>query len=403
MSRLTGSDILGSQRDKLGNALEDQMRRQLAPDSRKSDRPLRRFSTREVADITLRMNYNTFRHHLKSIEGMPEGELEPGNRRSFSLEEVHEIQKILAKNGKLPQKSLPWKMDGEQTSVILTYNLKGGVSKTTLAANLAQFLACRGFRVCLVDLDPQSSLSDLFDVRADLDDIPSIYDVLKYDTEEEQSLAAAEVLQATYFPNIDILPGSISLTEFEYETAQAAARGVPFFRRLHDKLEPIHFAYDVILFDTPPHLSFSVIAAIYASTGMLIPLSAGMLDVVSLEKFLDLASSTIESIEGADPDKKFDFVRYVLTRYQPSDPAQLQLSSFLRHTLGEAMLASDMLSSTAIADAGNTMNPLLEIDPSEFTRKTYDRIFESLHGIARELEAEIMVARGRYASIREAM
>ena len=100
MSRLTGSDILGSQRDKLGNALEDQMRRQLAPDSRKSDRPLRRFSTREVADITLRMNYNTFRHHLKSIEGMPEGELEPGNRRSFSLEEVHEIQRILAKNGK---------------------------------------------------------------------------------------------------------------------------------------------------------------------------------------------------------------------------------------------------------------------------------------------------------------
>jgi chromosome partitioning protein len=120
-----------------------------------------------------------------------------------------------------------------------------------------------------------------------------------------------------------------------------------------------------------------------------------MLDVVSLVKFTDLASVTLDSIEKVVPDKEFDFMRLVLTRYSPHDAAQLQLSSFLRAALGNRMLRTDFLSSTAIADAGNTMNPLLEVEPSSFNRKTYDRILESIQGIVHELEDEIMRARGR--------
>ena len=400
MRDLLGSETLGSFSDALDEALRLQASKLHAPDSRKSDKGLRRFTIREMADIAFRMNYNTLRHHLKTIEGLPEGIMEPGNRRTFSLEEIHEIQAALFEAGKIPDDLFPGKFEGESTSKLLVYNLKGGVSKTSTAANLSQFLALRGFKVLLVDLDPQASLSDLFDIQADLDGIPSIYDVLRYEEQAngETRVPIADAIQATYFPNIDILPGSISLTEFEYETASAAAKGIPFYSRISDALSLVEDAYDVVLFDTPPHMSFCVIAALYASNSMLIPLSAGMLDVVSLVKFLDLASSTLESIEGVDPAKRFEFVRILLTRYSPNDPAQLQLSSFLRNTLGAAMLNTDFLASTAIADAGNTMNPLLEVDPSSFTRKTYDRILESLHGIALEIEREIMVARGRIGS-----
>lgn len=397
MRELLGSATLGNFSEALDEALRQQASRLHAPDSRKSDKGLRRFTIREMADIAFRMNYNTLRHHLKAIEGLPEGEMESGNRRTFSLEEIHEIQQRLYEAGKISNDMYPGKHEGDETTKILCYNLKGGVSKTTCSANLAQFLAMRGFKVLIVDLDPQASCSDLFDIQADLDNIASIYDVLRY---EEQSsgdarVPIADAIQATYFPNIDIIPGSISLTEFEYETATAAAQGIPFYSRISDALSVVEDAYDVVIFDTPPHMSFCVIAALYASNAMLIPLSAGMLDVVSLVKFLDLASSTLESIEGVDPDKRFDFVRLLLTRYSPNDPAQLQLSSFLRNTLGNSMLNTDFLNSTAIADAGNTMNPLLEVDPSSFTRKTYDRILESLHGIAMEIEREIMIGRNR--------
>lgn len=397
MAELLGSEALKGLSDALDEALRLQQSRLLSPDHRKSDKPLRRFTIREMADLAFRINYNTLRHYLKTFDDLPEGIMEPGNKRTYSLEEVHAIQQRLYEEGKIPDALYPGKLEGERTAKLLCYNLKGGVSKTSTVANLAQFLALRGFKVLIVDLDPQASCSDLFDVQADLDDIPSIYDVLCYEDVEEgiQPIPMADAVQATYFDNIDIVPGSISLTEFEYETASAAARGVPFYSRISDALSTIEDAYDVVLFDTPPHMSFSVIAALYAANSMLIPLSAGMLDVVSLVKFLELASGTLASIEDVAPYKRFDFVRILLTRYSPSDPAQLQLSSFLRMVLGQTMLKTDFLSSTAIADAGNTMSPLLEIEPSDFTRKTYDRILESLQGIALEIEAEIMEARGR--------
>lgn len=397
MADLLGSETLKGFSDALDEALRLQQAKLLSPDNRKSDKPLRRFTIREMADLALRVNYNTLRHYLKTYEDLPQGIMEPGNKRTFSLEEVHEVQRMLFEKGKIPPALYPEKQAGEATTVLLTYNLKGGVAKSSTVVNVAEFLALRGYKILVIDLDPQASCSDMFDVQTDLDDLPSIYDVLRYDDPEHGEFAQpmAEVIRATYFPNIDIVPGSISLTEFEFETAINAAKGVPFYTRLTDALAPVIDAYDIVMFDTPPHMSFSVIAAIYASNAMLIPLSAGMLDVVSLVKFLELASGTLVSIEGVDETKRFDFIRILLTRYSPSDSAQQQLSAFLRYVLDKTMLSTDFLSSTAIADAGNTMNPLLEVEPGDFTRKTYDRILESLHGIALEVEGEILKARGR--------
>lgn len=394
---ILGSERLSGLRNTLDDALRLQSERLLAPDTRKSDRELRRFTIREMAELCLKMNYNTVRRYLKTIEGLPEGILESGNRRTFSLEEIHEIQARFYQEGKISDETWPHKLPGEGTTKLLVYNLKGGVSKTSTVANLSQFLAVRGFRVLVVDVDPQASCSDLFDIQADLDDLPSVYDVIKYGNEEGPPVPISEAIQATYFPNIDVLPGSLNLTEFEYETALAARQGMPFHTRFADALRIIEDSYDIIIFDTPPHMSFSVISAMYAASAMLVPLSAGMLDVVSLVKFLELASETLDSIEGERKDiaHRYEFIRLLLTRYAPGDPAQLQLSSFLRNTLGEDMLRSDFLSSTAIADAGNTMNPLLEVDPGSFTRKTYERIFDSLSGIAGEIEEEVMRARGR--------
>lgn len=185
MRELLGSATLGDFSEALDKALRVQASRLHAPDSRKSDKALRRFTIREMADIAFRMNYNTLRHHLKTIEGLPEGIMEPGNRRTFSLEEIHEIQQRLYEAGKIADEMFPGKRDGDETTKLLCYNLKGGVSKTTCSANLAQFLAMRGFKVLIVDLDPQASCSDLFDIQADLDEIPSIYDVLRYEDQSD--------------------------------------------------------------------------------------------------------------------------------------------------------------------------------------------------------------------------
>jgi chromosome partitioning protein len=395
MQPVRGSEALRAYSDTIREALTRQSARLLAPDTRKSDKELRRLSVRETADA-LRINYNTLRHHLKNIEGMPEGRLEPGNRRTFSVEEIHDIQKMLYDAGKIPDSLYPRKSDNDLPATIAIYNLKGGVSKTSLTSNLAEFLAVRGYRVLLIDLDPQGSLSDLFDVKADIDNIPSIYDVLKDDSPE----AITKVIVPTYFPNIDIVPGSLDMTEFEFETSasfrMSSDERTPWHRKISNALELVRDYYDVILFDTPPHMSFAVLSAVYASNGLLVPVSAGMLDVVSLEKFLDLGAATLEVIEKVEDEKHFDFIRFILTRYSPHDQAQLQLSSFLRSQLGPAMLKTDFLNSAAIGDGSNAMQPIMELGPQAAgTRKTYDRIFECLQNITHEMEEEIMATWGR--------
>jgi len=403
-ARLLASEQLMKFSSIIDTALSQQRELLYAPDTRKSDKPLRPFSVREVSHA-LKVKYNSLRQYLNSVEGMPAGTLESGNRKFFSAEEINDIQAVLYREGKIGDERYPRRKPGDPQARLVVYNLKGGVSKTSLSVNLAQFLALRGYRILAIDLDPQASFSDMFDIQADLDNQPSVYDVLRYadPVTGEGPIPITEAIQATYVPNIDIVPGSMSMTEFEYETSASFRQngdGTPFHRRIADALDMVDDYYDLVLFDTPPHMSFAVISAVFAATGMLIPLSAGMLDVVSLAKFLELAASTMQVVEQHQ-DKRYDFIRFVLTRYSASDPAQLQLSSFLRTHLGTSMLNHDFVSSTAIADAGNTMNPLLELDPASFNRKTYDRIFESLCGIADEIDAEIMQSWGRKPFIRE--
>lgn len=395
MAGIIGSKQLRIYSNTIRDALSRQSARLFAPDERKSEKPLRRFSVRESADA-LRMNYSTLRHHLSQLEDAPEGRLEAGNRRTFTVEEIHEIQGKLYQAGKIPLSLYPRKSEGDETTKIVVYNLKGGVAKTSLTANLAEFLALRGFRVLVIDLDPQGSLSDLFDLKVDAYGLPSIYDVLRYD----DPAPITDAIQATYFPNIDMIPGSMEMSEFEYETSADFMRGsgssTPWHLRVTNALRLVDDYYDVVLFDTPPHMSFAVISAVVSATGLLIPVSAGMLDVVSLEKFLDLGSNTLQVVENSQAGKAYDFIRFIMTRYNPNDHAQLQLSSFLRSQLGSAMLQTDFLQSAAIGDGTNTMQPLLELGPSGVgTRKTYERIYECIRGISHEIEADIMTSWGR--------
>ena len=389
-----GAQDLRRDGDALDKALEEHKMSFLSPRKRKTERGLRSFSLREAAGF-MKMNYNSLRNYLKKLEGAPQGEMLTGNRRIFTLEEIHVIQEKLFEAGKIPLSNYPRRLPGEPMSLISIANLKGGVSKTTTAASIAARLAASGMRCLVIDVDGQSSISDLFDVKPDVDGVPSVYDVIKYDS----PVPITKAIQPTYFPNIDILAGSLSMSEFEFETSATYMDGrhkdMPWHTRFKTALRLVEDRYDVVLFDTPPHLSFSVLAALHASNGLIIPLSSSMLDAVSLMKFINLAADALEIIEGRNQGHGFSFIRYLITRHSPQDGPQLQLASFLRTHLGERMMKTALLHSTAMLDVTNTMDLMIEVPPGDFNRKTYERIMESLDGIADEVEADIMRFWGR--------
>ena len=120
-----------------------------------------------------------------------------------------------------------------------------------------------------------------------------------------------------------------------------------------------------------------------------------MLDVMSMCQFLLMTSNLLGVVAEAGGDMSYDWMRYVVTRYEPGDGPQNQMVSFMRSMFGDHVLNHPVLKSTAISDAGITKQTLYEVEKSQFTRSTYDRAMESLNSVNGEIEALVQQAWGR--------
>jgi len=277
-------------------------------------------------------------------------------------------------------------------------NFKGGSGKTTTSAHLAQYLALRGYRVLAIDLDPQASLSALFGHQPELDvgENETIYGAIRYDEERRD---ITEVVRATYTPNLHIIPGNLELMEFEHETPKALSKRTNnnsmFFARIGLCLEDIESAYDIVVIDCPPQLGFLTLSALCAATAVLITVHPQMLDVMSMSQFLHMTGDLLDVVEQAGGTMDYDWMRYLITRFEPNDGPQSQMAGFMRSIFGNRVLDNTMLKSTAISDAGLTKQTMYEVDRSQFTRGTYDRALESLTAVNGEIENLIKQTWGR--------
>jgi len=109
-----------------------------------------------------------------------------------------------------------------------------------------------------------------------------------------------------------------------------------------------------------------------------------------------LASETIKAVEEAiGRQVSWDFVKFLITRYEPSDGPQTQMAGYLRSVLVNQVMTEPMLKSTAISDAGMTQQTIYEVDPSQLIRKTLDRALTSMNAVSNELEQTIQMSWGR--------
>ena len=108
-----------------------------------------------------------------------------------------------------------------------------------------------------------------------------------------------------------------------------------------------------------------------------------------------MTSNLLGVVADAGGDMSFDWLRYLVTRYEPGDGPQNQMVSFMRQMFGEHVLNHTALKSTAISDAGLTKQTLYEVEKSLFTRATYERAMESLNAVNGEIEDLIQKAWGR--------
>ncbi|MEJ7831589.1 MAG: ParA family protein [Nocardioides sp.] len=164
---------------------------------------------------------------------------------------------------------------------------KGGVSKTSLTANLAGLAAAAGHRTLIVDLDPQGDISDdlgyFDDPRAD----------------DGQHLATSMVtgqplraLMAEVRANLDVIPGGEHLSDVKGMLLARQARAASTVDLLAKSLSPLAQGYDLVLIDTPPTDDSLQLLALTAARWLLIPTKA---DTSSIRAIQRIAMRTAET------------------------------------------------------------------------------------------------------------
>ncbi|MDE4142132.1 plasmid partitioning protein RepA [Phaeobacter gallaeciensis] len=386
-------EIILQQGELISDRLNMLRQEQYPPDAQKG---LRQFSLAEVA-YYLGVTQSTIKKlHLEG-KG-PEPETSSSGRRSYSAEQMLELRAYLDKHGRPGKRRyVPYRQPGEELHVVSVVNFKGGSGKTTTAAHLAQHLALKGHRVLAIDLDPQASLTALHGIQPELDDVPSLYETLRYDDERKP---ITEVIRPTNFPNLDIVPASLELQEYEYDTPVALTSSDPhegrtFFTRISKALNEVDDRYDVVVIDCPPQLGYLTLTALTASSSVIVTVHPQMLDVMSMSQFLLMLGGIMKTIRDAGANMRLKWFRYLVTRFEPTDGPQKQMVGFLQAMFPNQMLSAPVLKSTAISDAGITKQTLYEVERSQFVRTTYDRAVTSLNDVNDEIAELIHKAWGR--------
>jgi chromosome partitioning protein len=136
-------------------------------------------------------------------------------------------------------------------------------------------------------------------------------------------------------------------------------------------------------------------SALCAATALLITVHPQMLDVMSMCQFLLMLGDVLSHLKTAGGNMRYDWIRYLITRYEAADGPQTDMVAFIRSRFGRHVLTNPMLKSVAIADASLTKQTIYEVDRRQFTPATYDRAIEALDGVNGEIEALIRKTWGR--------
>ncbi|SED29893.1 AAA family ATPase [Rhodobacter sp. 24-YEA-8] len=385
---------------------DDLAKRGYAPDGKKR---LRRFSTWEVCRYLIPVNSAHLRRVLRLNPELPQGEGEGGSKW-FTLEEVLALRDHFAAEGARGREYRAWRPEGLPAKVVAIANFKGGVGKTSTAAHLAMSAALDGYKVLVIDLDSQGSMTSIMGGKVE-DEWKTVFPLLARDyalrLKEENEVRVANgdapftfdetltealkvsprnLVQKTHWPNIDLIGAQLNLywAEFQVPVWRMQLRSWQLWDALSNALTEggLLDEYDLVLLDTPPALGYLTINALAAADILLVPLGASFLEFDSTGRFFDMIYSTFASIEEGEnrarrgsglPEMRFewDAVRALITRFDAAQ--QTDLANVVQAWFGDFMTTYRQEVTAMVGQAGEQVSGIYETDYRDYNRDTWVR------------------------------
>lgn len=230
--------------------------------------------------------------------------------------------------------------------IIAIANQKGGVGKTTTSINLASSIATLGYKVLIVDIDPQGNTTSGLGInKADVEHC--IYDVLI------NEIPISKAILPTPIENMYIIPATIQLAGAEIELSQAISRELRLKKALHEARKQ----YDFIFIDCPPSLGLITLNALTAAGSLLIPIQCEFYALEGLGQLLN----TIRIVQK-HLNKTLEIEGVLLTMYDRRTNLSMQVMEEVKKYFQNKVYQTVIPRNVRLSEAPSHGQPILIYD-----------------------------------------
>jgi chromosome partitioning protein len=248
--------------------------------------------------------------------------------------------------------------------ILAVANQKGGVGKTTTAVNLGAALAELGYRVLVVDLDPQGNATTGLGIDARSFEL-SMYDVLMRDVPLE------DAVEPTSMKNLFVAPATIDLAGAEIELVPSFSREL----KLRRALEAVSGDFDFILIDCPPSLGLITVNGLAAADEVLVPIQC---EYYALEGLGQLLRNV--HLVQANLNDKLEVSTIVLTMYDARTKLAEQVADEVRTHFGNKVCRNVIPRTVRISEAPSFGQPITVFDPTSRGAIAYRGLAKEVSG-----------------------